>query len=288
MNAHLNLTLGFQHNHPCGCEASVPRKAFTLIELLVVIAVIGVLALLLTPGLARTQPDSRTAQCLSNKRQIQMACAMYAGDNHDIIPPNAPVGTKAGWCNGAMYVNWSTAIGNTNRAGYATNGLAPYVGGQIKVYKCPGDTIPSDNGDRIRSIAMNGQMGDLYGGAGGGSGYNPGWRVYVRFSDLTAPVPAKAWIFADESMYTLNDGFLQMNLNMPDYPDILAAYHGGINCLTFGDGHVEAHRWKWKGIPAGYSILNCPYASHVTGTHWGSSPQDVDWLWLQARSAARL
>ncbi len=58
----------------------------TLVELLVVIAVrFGVLTLLLTPGLARTQPDSRTARCLSNKRQIQMACAMYAADNNDII-----------------------------------------------------------------------------------------------------------------------------------------------------------------------------------------------------------
>ena len=131
---------------------------------------------------------------------------------------------------------------------------------------------------------MNGQMGALYGAPSGNTGYNPGWRVFVRHSDMRSLSPAMAWIFADESMYTLNDGFLQMNLNSFDYPDVLAAYHGGVNCFTFGDGHGEAHKWKWKG-PAGGGLLNCPYSKGVTGTHWPSSGQDVDWLWLRARSA---
>ena len=49
-------------------------------------------------------------------------------------------------------------------------------------------------------------------------------------------------------MYSLNDGYLQMGLNSFDYPDVPAAYHGGINCFTFADGHVEAHKWRWKWI----------------------------------------
>jgi hypothetical protein len=52
-----------------------------------------------------------------------------------------------------------------------------------------------------------------------------------------------AWIFCDESMHNLNDGFLQINLNSFDYPHVPAAYHGGNgNCFTFGDGHVEAKK----------------------------------------------
>ena len=266
-------------------QSALRGGAFTLIELLVVIALIALWAVMLTPGLARTQPNVRAAQCLSNKRQVQLACTMYAADNNDVIVPNALISSSGrnGWCNGTMTESWLSANANTNPLAYSTNCLAPYVGGQLKVYKCPGDTIPSDNGDRIRSISMNGQMGALY-GAPGGNGYNAGWRVYTNLSDLTAPTPAMAWIFADESMYSLNDGFLQMNLNAPDYPDVPAAYHGGINCFTFADGHVEAHKWAWNG-PAGLGLLNCPYAKGLTGTHWPSSIRDVDWLWLRVRSS---
>jgi prepilin-type N-terminal cleavage/methylation domain-containing protein len=267
-------------------KSALQGRGFTLIELLVVLAVLALGTLTLVPGFAHTQPSSRTAQCLSNKRLLQSACAMYTADFNDILVPNASVsaGGRLGWYNGTMGENWTTSNGNTNPLAYSTNCLAPCVGGQLKAYKCPGDTIPSDNGNRIRSISMNGQMGAIYGASGGGS--NPGWRIYSRMSDLTTLRPAMAWIFADETMYSLNDGYLQMNLNAPDYPDVPAAYHGGINCLTFADGHGEPHRWKWLG-PSGYSILNCPYAYGMVGTHWQSSPQDVDWLWLRERSAAR-
>ena len=58
-------------------------KKFTLIELLIVIAIIGILASLLLPSLAKARERGKRAVCLSNSSQILKALYIYAGDNND-------------------------------------------------------------------------------------------------------------------------------------------------------------------------------------------------------------
>jgi type II secretory pathway pseudopilin PulG len=258
-------------------------RAFTLIDLLVVVALIVMWTAMLAPGLANTRPNVRLIQCLSNKHQLALACSMYSHDWTDYLVPNAPAGMWGGWCGGTE--NWAVSGANTNLDYYTTNCLGRYVGNQCKAYKCPGDTIPSDNGDRLRSISMNSQMVGAIPLPGGAS-YNTGWRTYKKVSDVTSPTPAMAWIFCDESMYSLNDGMLQMSLNSIGYADVPAAYHGGANCFNFVDGHAEAHKWETQG-PAGYCLLSWPNV-YVGGTHWPSRGYDKDWGWLTARTSALL
>jgi prepilin-type N-terminal cleavage/methylation domain-containing protein len=62
----------------------MPRRAFTLIELLVVVSIIGILMVLILPGLSKAREIARTAACKSNISAIGKAIASYMGDNKDL------------------------------------------------------------------------------------------------------------------------------------------------------------------------------------------------------------
>src|SRR5580658_1933995 len=209
-------------------------RGFTLIELLVVIAIIAILAAMLLPALARAKQQAWGTQCVSNLRQCQLAAAEYKNDNNGYLVPNSPYSgySDAGASNQAWIDSANgtetfpgASTGNTNLALYTSGLLAPYIAKQVGVYKCPADQVPSANGQRLRTYSMNGQMGAVYMAKAKFNDDAPALQ-YSKDSDITHPAPSDAFVFCEESMYSINDGYLEIDSHGGTYPDTPAAtYH---------------------------------------------------------------
>jgi len=95
------------------------RQGFTLIELLVVIAIIAILAAILFPVFAKAREKARQSSCLSNTKQLGLACLQYAQDYDEMLPWHC------------RYTGGADAAGNDWQGQ-----IAPYCK-SVQIFKCP-------------------------------------------------------------------------------------------------------------------------------------------------------
>jgi prepilin-type N-terminal cleavage/methylation domain-containing protein/prepilin-type processing-associated H-X9-DG protein len=271
---------------PCSEHVALARAGFTLVELVVVVAMVGLLASMLAPTMARTKPNSASFQCQNNLRQLTFAWKMYADDNTGSLVYNrdGSVGYSAGnesWVGG--FLDYTANPDNTNTALLIDHNKYPYgafLGPYIKTplaFKCPADrsTAPMAGGaqPRVRSISMNNFVGT------GSRAWNTFSRyaLCTRFEQIKSP--GYMFVFLDEREDSINDGCFITDPDtryiIIDYP---ASYHNNAGGFSFADGHAEIHRWKDSRTmpvlrPGQYLPLNV------------NLPGDVDVLWLAQRSA---
>ncbi|HTR40782.1 MAG TPA: prepilin-type N-terminal cleavage/methylation domain-containing protein [Pseudomonadales bacterium] len=279
------------------------NKGFTLIELLVVIAIIAILAAILMPVLRAAKERALSANCMSNKKQLQIAAIMYTTDNNDLLPfnPDQSV-TNAGalpWVSGKM--DWTSGSDNTNIAllvNSAFSGLAGYTSTQPLLYHCPADIYLKPGtqtglgwGFRVRSVAMDAAIGggnptpSAPGGKPASSlvGFYPKGMFYAtKASQLRNPGPSDSWVFTDEHPDSIDDGILYVSPLFATtggagvFTELPSSLHDRADGLSFADGHAEIHKWL--------DGRTCPPVRYQSTSGWSGlnmlPTPNQDLLWM--------
>jgi prepilin-type N-terminal cleavage/methylation domain-containing protein/prepilin-type processing-associated H-X9-DG protein len=244
-------------------------SGFTLIELLVVIAIIAILAALLLPALSKAKLKAQNIMCMSNTKQLTLAWIMYANDNNDrLLDSRAWMG---GW-----FIEPPAPAGadSTNINILKVGPLNPFLSGNYKVYKCPGDPRTYLGNPTVRSVSMQSYIGkDLW---------DADYLGYDTLGSMTRPGPSGIFVILDESWLTINDGFFAINMKGYDpytpsglaFVDAPGTFHNNAGSLSFADGHSEIH--KWRDPRTAKALLFQP------------SPNNMDVAWLQDHASRKL
>jgi prepilin-type processing-associated H-X9-DG protein len=164
---------------------------------------------------------------------------LYADDNSGRLAENRGYSTTTNcWVTGVL--SWLSVPDNTNVQFLIDCQIGPYVAKNRGVFRCPADKIPSANGSRVRSISMNGFMGDT---GNLNANLNPGWKRFLKYSDITKPTPSMAFVFLDEHPDSINDGLFNVKMDTVVWDDVPASYHNGACGFSFADGHSEIKKW---------------------------------------------
>ncbi len=224
------------------------RKGFTLIEMLVVIAILALLVALISPAVSSSLERAKTAQCLSNLRQLNVALLSFISESGKLPPvsqaegsPAVPNGHRNRWYTGAFlgpYLDEEIPLFVTNTGGGGSYEIPP----PNSVLECPSSTVGFNNQRSRKSwLGMNNEWNgkrfvdpmnnDLRNRPGNYLGVDKPLNKVVSFADSTS------FGLNTVADYTANNGSGFVGLN--EFGGYNPRHRGGAN-YAFLDGHV---RW---------------------------------------------
>jgi prepilin-type N-terminal cleavage/methylation domain-containing protein/prepilin-type processing-associated H-X9-DG protein len=226
----------------------IRQKAFTLIELLAVIAVIGIMAALLLPALARSKAKARQTACRSQLRQLGIAFMLYLPEHNDIFPTSAA--SSALGAHPEDWIWWQIqrdASGNPVMRDSRQGALVHYLGNyDTRHFRCP-----ADKEALARELAWKQNMGSeqyIYSyslnafSEHGMASYISKDRSMILLNRHSGIInPAQKIMLAEEKgspddgpgSAVIDDGCWLP----PGYP--LSSRHSSRSNVTFADSHVE-------------------------------------------------
>jgi prepilin-type N-terminal cleavage/methylation domain-containing protein/prepilin-type processing-associated H-X9-DG protein len=244
----------------------VSKSAFTLVELLVTITIIGLLAGLVAPALAKAKQGARRAECLGQTKQWGVAFLSYAADNNDVLPREGyHTNGEVYWNNWAQVQHpvakdvWYNVLGDyvsrpPASAYAAPGGRAPFYQ-RGSFFQCPSARFPKaaeSPGYQIAlfSLAMNSQLID------------PPNVPTVRLDSIRRPSHTVLMLdnLLENDVPVVNEQ-AKDNLGQPAaYANRFAGRrHGSAGNIGFSDGRVESIRGEraveTHGANRGWAIL---------------------------------
>jgi len=225
--------------------------AFTLIELLVVIAIIAILAALLLPALNKAAGTARSAACMNNLRQLQLAWMHYYHDYNDRLVPNwliwngsdwrTSCGTTNSWVSGSAWTDWSAA-------GIHQGALWDYTRHE-GIYHCPSDRTLWPYGTRRAprpfNVGMSMYLNSLINGNLNGLPY---YQLIVhKASEIRRPASRFTFLDSNEASMTCGAFVLQAHQKKVWY---MMPGHRDRGCganVAFADGSVKFKKWQYLG-----------------------------------------
>jgi len=201
-----------------------PERAFTLTELLVILAVLGVIAAILIPVIARIRGAAQSTRCVANLQQLGHAFALHAQDNRGCLP--APIGTQAGG------TPWYAAIHR-----YTGTPWAGDIQNLGAVFRCP--TWEADDTQQLAIDSIGYSMSCVLG---------PGFAPTRPVDAHTIPNPSRTIVLLERA----GPASFRFPTTAEDRASFAADYttrfgeqgcdrHGTTANYLFADGHVGRH-----------------------------------------------